>query len=103
VRQYDICENLNQRSRKLIPFFVVLQSDTLSDLRTVIVAPMVAKDARVHMERLYPAISIKKKVYMASMAELASIDSRRLGKAVGNCAESHTAFVSAVDLLFLGY
>lgn len=102
IRQYDICKNPDRATRNRIPFFVVLQSDILSTLVTVIVAPLVPLASTVAIARLNPAIELQGKSYCITMQDLAGIPRKRLGAVVANVTERHTEFVAAVDLIFTG-
>lgn len=102
IRQYDICKNPDRATRNRIPFFVVLQSDILSTLVTVIVAPLVPLASNVAIARLNPAIELQGKSYCITMQDLAGIPRKRLGAVVANVTERHTEFVAAVDLIFTG-
>jgi toxin CcdB len=102
VRQYDVCRNGDRSSRSRIPFLIVLQSDLLSPLETVVVAPVVAERQAQTIKRLNPRLMLSGKAYRVVMQELAGIPRQRLGEAVANVRDRHAEFVGAVDLLFTG-
>ncbi len=56
ARQYDVCRNGDRSSRNRVPFLIVLQSDLLSPLETVIVAPVVAERLAQAIKRLNPRL-----------------------------------------------
>ena len=102
VRQYDVCRNGDRSSRSRIPFLIVLQSDLLSPLETVVVAPVVAEREALTIKRLNPRLMLSGKAYRVVMQELAGIPRQRLGQAVANVRDRHAEFVGAADLLFTG-
>jgi toxin CcdB len=102
-RQYDICRNANRSSRQRVPYLIVLQSDLLQSLATVVVAPVVAERQSSKIEKLNPAILIAGKRHRVSMAELAGVQRNSLGAVASNVSHMHSEFVAAIDLLFTGY
>lgn len=102
IRQYDICVNTDRTTRARFPYFVVLQSDLLGPLETVVVAPAVPERASVMISRLNPEVNISGKSYRVSMPDLAGVTRNRLGEVVGSVANRHSDFVAAIDLLFTG-
>lgn len=102
TRQYDICKNPDRSSRQRVPFLLVLQSDLLSPLDTVIVAPVSPERPANAISKLNPVVMIENKHYRVSMIELAGVPRSLLGDVVANVARQHTEFVAAIDLLFTG-
>lgn len=102
VRQYDVCRNGERSSRGRVPFLVVLQSDLLLPLETVVVAPVVAEPQAQTIKRLNPRLMLSGKADRAVMQELAGIPRQRFGEVVANTRDRHADFVGAVDLLFTG-
>lgn len=86
-----------------MPYLVVLQSDLLEPLETVIVAPVVAERSSAAIGKLNPAITFDTKRYRVVMQEMAGVPRSRLGEPVGNFSQLHAAFIAAVDLLFSGF
>ena len=103
IRQYDVCRNKDSGSRARIPYFVVLQSDILSGLGTVIVAPLVLLKSAPPISRLNPLIDLQGKRYSVTMQDMAGIPRSRLGTATLNVASQHSEFIAAIDLMFSGF
>jgi toxin CcdB len=103
TKQYDVCANTDRVSRERFPYFVVMQSDLLQPMETVIVAPVASEKASSSIDRLHPRIEIKDKKFRAVVSALAAIPRDKLGKVVGNVSKQHAEFISAIDLLFSGY
>lgn len=104
TRQYDVCINSDRSTRGRVPYFVILQSDLLEPLETVVVAPVMPENKGKTISRLNPLISVEGKMHRVNMHLLASIPRVRLGQTVagGNVSARHLEFVAAIDLLFTG-
>jgi toxin CcdB len=101
VRQYDICRNPDRSSRQRFPYLIVLQSDLLEPLDTVVAAPAAVESAAA-IAKLNPTIEVLGKRHRIIMQELAGVARSRLGEVVGNARAHHPAFIAAIDLLFTG-
>ncbi len=82
---------------------VVLQHEYLSQLGTVIVAPLFAEDELEPIERLRPHVRVGRKSYTVAVDLLASLPTRQLGAAVANLEKSRYELSNALDLLFAGF
>ena len=59
IRQFDVYENPERRTRDQVPFVLALQSSRFDDTQGVIVAPLVRTDpARPH-SGLYPVVLVE--------------------------------------------
>lgn len=103
VRQYDICQNKLTSSRKQIPYFVILQTNFLSSLATVIVAPLFPENEANKIMKLNPAVEVSGKIYRVSMADMAGIPKLTLGETIMNVDSQHSDFIAAIDFLFTGF
>lgn len=103
VRQYDICRNPDRATRFRVPYFIVLQSDLLAPLETIVVAPVVSEKTAPRIAKLNPVLRIAEKPFRVLMQEMAGVPRPRLGSVIANAAKQHTEFVAAVDLIFTGY
>lgn len=104
MAQFDVYENLNPELSQLIPYFLDVQANLLSDLNTRVVVPLYlpeAIDNRV-VERLAPVLSVRGKPYVALTPELAGIPASELGIKIANVANARNEVVSAIDLLITG-
>lgn len=98
MRQYDVFQNPSPRTRKLIPYLVVLQSDLVSETDAVIVAPL----SRSEGSRLYPQFAVADGYYTLLTPDLASIPRVALTERVTNLAKDWNRITAAVDILFTG-
>jgi hypothetical protein len=85
---------------------VVLQSEHLSALDSVLVVPCRAADAAtaVDLGRLTPVIELESGTLRAHVPEMASIPRNRLtGEVLGSAIPSREAMMAGLDLLVLGW
>lgn len=101
MRQYDVFQNPSPRTRKLIPYLVVLQSDLVSETDAVIVAPL-SKSVRSEGSRLYPQFAVADGYYTLLTPDLASIPRVALTERVTNLAKDWNRITAAVDIIFTG-
>ena len=102
MQQFDIAENLNQRTRSRYPFVVVLQHDRIDGLITVVVAPLTQVSALPELDRLHPTATFNRQSYRVIVEELAAVDRRTLGQIVGSMEAERCSIIAAIDLLFTG-
>ena len=104
MRQFDVFPNPSSVSRKSRPFVVVLQSDFLSKIATVVVAPLAIKDQfEGGAKRLHPQLKVSGQTLILAAHELAAIPRRLFGKPVANIESHRDAIISAIDFVFLGF
>lgn len=102
IRQYDIFVNPDQPSVRHIPYFIVLQSDLLTPLATIIVAPLRPWPSPRALTKLNPTLKIGKQEFYVEMQSLAAVPAKRFRDVKRNAAEMHDACVAAIDMLFTG-
>ncbi len=101
MAQFDVYENINEKTREKIPFLLDIQNDILKDLSTRVVIPMI-KDipsARI----LNPRFTINDIEVVLSTSELASISLNNIGEKVCSLEKSREEIIGAVDFLITGF
>ena len=101
MAQFDVYENINERTREKIPFLLDIQNDILKDLSTRVVIPMI-KDiplARI----LNPRFTINDIEVVLSTSELASIPLTNIGEKICSLEKSREEIIGAVDFLITGF
>lgn len=88
MRQYDVFQNPTPRTRTLLPYLLVLQSDLVSATEAVIVAPL-SKAVHPEGSRLYPKFTVANESYILLTPDLASMPRTALTEHVTNLAEDH--------------
>jgi len=80
MAQFDVYENLNERTNQDIPFLLDIQNDILKDLSTRVVVPLVLnmKPAKI----LNPQFKINNLILTMSAAELAGVSKDKLGSVI---------------------
>ena len=104
MRRFDIYRNESSQTARRFPLLLVLQSDLLQQLTTVVVAPL----GRASMvggkvvETLAPTLNVDGNSWVLYTPELAAIPTSRLRKRVGNLEDQREHIVRAIDFLFSG-
>ena len=104
MSQYHVYENSNEKSKKLYPFFIDIQSTIVSDLESRIVIPLIPKEkiGKGIIENLNPMIVIKKKEYILVTQQMAAIPIAQIGSSICDCLSERNEILSAVDFLITG-
>jgi toxin CcdB len=104
IRRFDVFRNDNAQTQKRFPYFLVLQSDLLSGLSTVAVAP-IGKSKVVEgrmADTLMPAVTVEDQSMVLFTPELAAVPARILRKHVANLEAQRDVVTRALDMLFSG-
>ena len=104
MTQFDVYENPNPDTQKIVPYLLDVQADLLADLATHVVVPLVpvaimGKAAK----HLNPVFKIEKTNVVMSTAELAGVPVKILGEKVTSLIDSRNEIIAALDFLFTGY
>lgn len=103
MAQFDVYQNPNTATRKVIPYLLDVQADLLDGLATRVVVPLVlADEMRLAARQLNPQFKIKGEAVVMSTAELAGVASRALGDKVASLKSKRDEIIAALDLLLTG-
>jgi toxin CcdB len=104
MSQFQLYRNTNKATQKNFPYLLDIQSDLLSDLRTTVVIPLMAKRlARDHtISKLNPVITIKRHSFTVMTQNLAGIDRSVLGEAICDLSHTRSEIVAAIDFVLSG-
>jgi toxin CcdB len=103
MTRYDVFANPFPRSRERQPLLVVLQSDLLAGLDTVVVAPLESAASGSHADRLNPPVVVDGESFVIVTQEAVAVRRAVLGAARGSLAGEHDKIVAALELLFIGF
>jgi hypothetical protein len=101
--QFDVYANPDPETAATHPYFIVLQSNALRDLDTVVVAPLVAPRKIRFLERLLPEVVVKGAHYVIAMPDLGTIPKRLVSMPVANLEAYRYQIIGAVDVVFSGF
>ncbi|MCG3662698.1 CcdB family protein [Aliarcobacter butzleri] len=101
MAQFDVYENLNEKSKQNIPYLLDIQNDILKDLTTRVVIPLIITNKAINF--LNPKFAINQIDVILSTAELASIPIEILGNKVCSLKEKREEIIGAVDFLVMGF
>jgi toxin CcdB len=103
IQQFDVFANPDASDAAYRPFFVVLQSDLVSDLRSTIVAPLVSRKDMTGAQRLNPLANVGGEEFWLATHELFALDRRVLRNKIASLAECRDQIIAALDMLFTGF
>jgi hypothetical protein len=103
MRQFDLYRNPDTASAKRRPYLVVLQSDLLTVVETVVVAPLVPLARSKSAHRLTPVIAIGGVEHAILVHDLAAIARSQLKRAAGTAVSKRDELMAALDLVFIGF
>ena len=101
MAQFDVYENINEKTKEQIPFLLDIQNDILKNVSSRVVIPLViSKEA---IDFLNPQFIINEIDVILSTAELASIPMEILGNKVCSLKDKREEIIGAVDFLVTGF
>lgn len=104
MARHDVYLNEHAQSRKRFPYFLVVQSDLLEGLATVVVVPL-GKPGLVEgklAQTLTPQLDVNGESLVMYTPELAAVPATFLRKRVGNIDAQRDPILRALDFLFSG-
>ena len=101
MAQFDVYENLNEKSKQNIPYLLDIQNDILKDLTTRVVIPLIITNKAINF--LNPKFTINQIDVILSTAEMASIPMEILGEKICSLKEKREEIIGAVDFLVTGF
>jgi toxin CcdB len=103
MRQFDVLRNPDPASARSRPYLVVLQSDLLQVMETVVVAPLARSRGVAPVKRLTPTVEVAGRGYLIMTHELAAVARSELKTPITNVAVLREQITSAIDLIFFGF
>lgn len=103
MAQFDVFENLNEKSREAYPLLLDIQSDILRDLKTRMIVPLAVPRYERHTLPLTPLVSVNGKKYTAMFNVMASYPVSELGRGIANLADVRSELLGAYDFVIQGY
>ena len=101
MAQFDVYENLNEKTKDYVPYLLDIQNDILKNLSSRVVIPLVISKEAINF--LNPQFIINEIDVILSTAELASIPMEILGNKVCSLKDRREEIICAVDFLVTGF
>jgi toxin CcdB len=101
IRQFDVFRNPEQRASSL-SYVVVLQSDLVSDTRTLMAAPLLEFREEFRRQQLFPLVRVLGHSLVIVVTQMAPVPRKLLRGPVANVAGERDRIVLALDYLFTG-
>ncbi|AMS28903.1 MAG TPA: hypothetical protein DIU09_07600 [Hyphomonadaceae bacterium] len=81
---------------------LVLQSERIDQIRTIVVAPLRPSTANLVIEKLTPQLSVQGTAYVALIPLMSAVDRRELIEKVDHAGQFDYEIMAALDRLFTG-
>ncbi|MBP7769603.1 MAG: CcdB family protein [Aliarcobacter sp.] len=101
MAQFDVYENINEKTKEQIPFLLDIQNDILKNLSTRVVIPLVVSSKSINL--LNPKYTINGITVALSTAEIASIPMEIFGNKISSLKDKREEIIGAVDFLVTGF
>ena len=103
MKQFDIFRNPDPLFGRRRPYLVILQSDFLNVVETVMVAPLAPASRTKAIARLTPEIDVAGAAHILLVHEMAPVVRSNLKRVVGTMVTKRDEIMAAVDLIFVGF
>jgi len=103
MKQFDVYRNPDAKAARIRPYVVILQSDFLSIVETVVVAPLASAVRAKPIVRLTPLLDVAGVQYAIYVHDMAAIPRALLKRKVVSAAAKRDEIVAALDLVFHGF
>lgn len=108
MKQFGLYANQDKDTNQAYPYFVDVQNDLLTALKSRIVIPIIAaeksKSARANLypQNLCPAVEIGRKEYVLMTHQMTSVPVQMLKSDEGSLSQYRDEIVAAIDFLVTG-
>ncbi|MBA57148.1 MAG: plasmid maintenance protein CcdB [Pseudomonadales bacterium] len=104
MAQFIAYKNPNNRTKKIYPLLLDIQSNLLEELRTTIVIPLSPSSisSSSAITKLCPLIDIEGKSYVAMTQQIAGVDRSALGKEAYDLSAYRSEIIAALDFVISG-
>lgn len=103
MRQFDVHPNPSERTRGIIPYFVVLQSHLIAASKLTVVAPMLRQDGKSGFTLTSISVRFAEGDHIVMVGELTSIDSHHLARPVGDLRAYEDDLRRGLERVFTGF
>jgi len=104
VARFDIYANPDKEERKLVPFYLDVQSDYVRGLQTRVVVPLwKAELLPARAENLNPEFEVEGQRVVMDTPALGAVPTAALRRTIGTLASQQLTIQDALDALFGSY
>lgn len=101
--QFAAHRNADTRSRKRVPYLLIVQSDLIESANTCVVVPLITPErAGTPVSRLMPQLRIGDETMVMDTLQLAAIPRAALGAPVADLSVQRSTIMAALDVLISG-
>jgi toxin CcdB len=104
MAQFDVYMNPSSTTRKAFPYIVDIQSTTIQEIATRIVAPLARRSSlnEQAMKKLTPEIQYEGEVLILLVPQIASIPAKHLKNPIGSLNHFRDEILAALDFAITG-
>ena len=101
--QFAAHRNADTRSRKRVPYLLIVQSDLIENASTCVVVPLITLErAGTPVSRLMPQLPVGDEMMVMDTLQLAAIPRAVLGAPIADLSQQRSAIMGALDMLISG-
>jgi len=101
--QFAAHRNADTRSRKRVPYLLIVQSDLIESASTCVVVPLITLErAGTPVSRLMPQLEVGDEMMVMDTLQLAAIPRAALGVPVADLSQQRSTIMAALDMLISG-
>lgn len=100
--QFDVFNNPVARSRRILPYVAILQSDLVPKEHDCVVAFIAQRTAFLSFGRVAPEVEVLGKKYLLLLRSVTNLPTSDLRSEIDNIARHRDEIVRGIDWLFLG-
>lgn len=103
MKRFDVCRTGGDGVAGRGRLVVILQHEHMSDLATLVVAPLFPEGDLPAASHVRVLVEIERKRYVAAVDRLAAMPKAQLRSPIANLGGQDHDFMRAIDLLFSGF
>ncbi len=101
ARQFDIC--LLRGSKSQSSKVIILQHDRFDGFKTRIVAPLISVEMVQPTSKINPLIVVEDKKHLIAFNQISTVPISLIGSIIVSAKDQQSEFISAIDMMFVGY
>ncbi len=103
MSQFVVYANADAASRRVIPYWLNVQSDLIEGAGSRVAVPLITPErAGIAIGRLMPAFELAGRRLVMDTVQITHVPLQMLGKPVGDLSQERLAIVAAIDTLISG-
>ena len=101
--QFDLIRNVTGYREQAIPYFVIVQSDLVYDIKTKVAIPLHRPSTYRPVPRLNPVFDVEGNHFTLMTQEIVGLEPGMVGPVAGNLLAHRDDIIAAIDFLISGF